>query len=1575
MRIPLLLTAALAFGACTASDHHAPSTDNAFDGTCVSCHLGLSAAHVHPSYKLRCIDCHGGNDQAAVPDGVTDVATGVDPAKKGGGKFRDPDLLAASHVHPKPGLSRFFFANGMDDNGDGRVDELFTVDDILAPTTATDLGENYEPGLHGEGPGEFVDSELNRDLNYTRFMNPGDLRVATVGCGSRNRAALDGGGGGGCHQETIDVVRRSIMTNQSAVTNGAYYGNESWRDAFLAGRGATPDPRNGAFSYALDYDGADSCIDVSGTTDGPGGRGQPSFNSAMCEARATQADPNVGANTPGNIGLPAFEIAQGVILPAPGSTPGTTIAQQLGAGQSRYPWGGQPILDQTAERAMLSPIPNEDLAGNPGVPDPVDLILRTFRAYYPLNYPGSIVNQNFTFGQSILPDIAHFKTSNPFGRAHSSGCTACHGAYNYDGSRNPTQVLQDDGTVVAVVDPTTKHREFDAATQDRGTINGEDQLIGRAEKAQEQIDTNRPQQKAYSADHALTTAVTTDTCGLCHGFVTRINYAYQGMAEEEQRDQLSRRAEVDFQTPAGTQVRIIDSWVREELDPVAKQANGQPQVNKVVEPVDGLAVIAAARKRDADLAKLGFVAGNGGCGANIYSEDCNNDGELETSLVLSHVDENGVTSTQTINEDLNGNGKLDLIDRLPRENSIDGRQVRYVYGGRNGSTRLMDIHFEKGMHCIDCHFLQDVHGDGHVYSTNWDHIEIECEDCHGAKAKATLVTSGPTGGNNLATTRDPNLVPYFESKNGQIIQHSRVTPNLSWVVPQTADQTDDLAKEAHSADHIGGPREGSTFAGVPGQSKLVTAKIECAACHSSWIHNCVGCHVNANIGDAQRTELLADLKTLDKTPKENEIWFGNQQNEGHIDFQLLGLMRAPFVLGVSGSSEQGRLATFRSSMQAHVSVTAADGNSVRDNLTFTTFQSVDGNSGRQNVATSAVAMNETMPHTTRPHEARGCETCHTLVDTAGRVRNEHLLAETYGLGTGAMQYVGDWGMAAGTGGIELYDYKQDGEIATNKKKAKSRFPGMVIDACGLDRDPALVEPVLDGTNGITATATANDIVLIRNFNPTPTTVGGTAAPTLEDLAVSAIDNGAGAGSLVLTKISLRGNPSSARAPLSDKTNSFVLPLPAPARALAHIGPDVSDPFVYVAVGAAGVATVHIDNVPTAAAPAARLLGTLALPSGHTANEIALAGDLLYVGTTEGTIEVLDLTDPTAPVATGTPVTIGQPVTGIAIAGFMLYASTPSGIAALVLDDPTNPSVPIGAAGAIAVPGINAKELVVSQGHLYVAAGAAGVFDIDMRTPAAPGVPVELTSVLAPGQAINAQDVIVSTNPGQDWLLVLDAAGDMWGLKLDGRKSVRERCYPDPKAAGCTLDLAFLDATQSGRDPSFDPVTNSFDPCVGSGPTFGDASSPTFFHQTHTIINAGRRLARPTFWEQINTLTGRRTRDSFMPGSGTLSLDVMQAMRSVALCETTGSSREPGNLGALGYADAAFKAGGACQAIGTSARTVKPRSPKVCKPDHGIAPATVCSPQAPAVPSVREAQRLRSEPERAAATVVGPLATR
>ena len=56
-------------------------------------------------------------------------------------------------------------------------------------------------------------------------------------------------------------------------------------------------------------------------------------------------------------------------------------------------------------------------------------------------------------------------------------------------------------------------------------------------------------------------------------------------------------------------------------------------------------------------------------------------------------------------------------------------------------VHLKDIHPEKGMHCVDCHFKQDNHGDGKIYGEVRNAIEIDCVDCHGTISKRADPTS------------------------------------------------------------------------------------------------------------------------------------------------------------------------------------------------------------------------------------------------------------------------------------------------------------------------------------------------------------------------------------------------------------------------------------------------------------------------------------------------------------------------------------------------------------------------------------------------------------------------------------------------------------------------------------------------------------------------------------------------------------------------------------------------------------------------------------------------------------------
>jgi hypothetical protein len=54
-------------------------------------------------------------------------------------------------------------------------------------------------------------------------------------------------------------------------------------------------------------------------------------------------------------------------------------------------------------------------------------------------------------------------------------------------------------------------------------------------------------------------------------------------------------------------------------------------------------------------------------------------------------------------------------------------------------VHLKDIHLEAGMQCVDCHFEQDNHGDGHLYGATRDVVSEDCVDCHGTAEKPAML--------------------------------------------------------------------------------------------------------------------------------------------------------------------------------------------------------------------------------------------------------------------------------------------------------------------------------------------------------------------------------------------------------------------------------------------------------------------------------------------------------------------------------------------------------------------------------------------------------------------------------------------------------------------------------------------------------------------------------------------------------------------------------------------------------------------------------------------------------------------
>ena len=178
------------------------------------------------------------------------------------------------------------------------------------------------------------------------------------------------------------------------------------------------------------------------------------------------------------------------------------------------------------------------------------------------------------------------------------------------------------------------------------------------------------------------------------------------------------------------------------------------------------------------------------------------------------------------------------------------------------------------MHCVDCHFKQDNHGDGKLYGEPRNAIEIACVDCHGTvtQLRRTLVTSGPgarelpgpdarddadgtQSAQRLELARTPFGTERFVEQRRTSSSSARwSTPGLSWEVPQIRDSVTEgsprfnpramMAKLVQK--HVPGEAGIARATGPQEQADLAhaDANMTCQSCHSAWITSCFGCHLS-----------------------------------------------------------------------------------------------------------------------------------------------------------------------------------------------------------------------------------------------------------------------------------------------------------------------------------------------------------------------------------------------------------------------------------------------------------------------------------------------------------------------------------------------------------------------------------------------------------------------------------------------------------------------------------------------------------------------------------------------------------
>ena len=349
-------------------------------------------------------------------------------------------------------------------------------------------------------------------------------------------------------------------------------------------------------------------------------------------------------------------------------------------------------------------------------------------------------------------------------------------------------------------------------------------------------------------------------------------------------------------------------------------------------------------------------------------------------------------------------------------------------------VHLMDIHMEKGMHCTDCHYYQDDHGNTKLYSEVRAAIEIQCVDCHGTAEQSLvekvetqlknglpprLPTSGPAapqGGTNLLALRTTFDTPRFEilrepGKEPRLIQRSTVEPDLYWEVTQTAETVRpgaaDYNPRSHAAKSVRRDEEGRvTWGGTSAEDLLGCAhrneNMSCIACHSSWNPSCFGCHL------PQRANI--------KSP---ELHNNGDVTRNRTSYNFQTLRDDVFMLARDGNVTGNRIGPARSSCAIHVT----SYNAKRESI-YSQQQTISGD------GLSGIAFSTNVPHTVRGgagwsnevdpnhsgvYETKSCTDCHL----SGAEDNNAIMAQLLMQGTGFTNFIGKYCyVAAGEHGFE-----------------------------------------------------------------------------------------------------------------------------------------------------------------------------------------------------------------------------------------------------------------------------------------------------------------------------------------------------------------------------------------------------------------------------------------------------------------------------------------------------------------------------------------------------------------------------
>ncbi len=312
------------------------------------------------------------------------------------------------------------------------------------------------------------------------------------------------------------------------------------------------------------------------------------------------------------------------------------------------------------------------------------------------------------------------------------------------------------------------------------------------------------------------------------------------------------------------------------------------------------------------------------------------------------------------------------------------------------AVHMSSIHLDVGMHCVDCHFSQDNHGNGHIYGEVANAVEIDCVDCHGTADKyPTLKTSGPAappGGTDLSLIRNPDGKARFSWRDGKLFQRSLLWPDKEWQLSLVKDSVDinheDYNEKAARAKLMSKDSDSQAWGGDVDTDNRAHGydTMECYTCHQSWTTSCGGCHL----------PIQANWKT-----ERNHYEGGETRSYATYNPQVV--RDQIFMLGRRGGINGGRIAPLRSTSALVLSSTNAN----REKIYVQ--QPPISASGY-----SSQAINPHFAHTVRKTETRVCSDCHLSKEGD----NNAIMAQTLGFGTDFIDFIGFHAYVGGESSVD-----------------------------------------------------------------------------------------------------------------------------------------------------------------------------------------------------------------------------------------------------------------------------------------------------------------------------------------------------------------------------------------------------------------------------------------------------------------------------------------------------------------------------------------------------------------------------